>query len=428
MINEKSQRLFNEAKQVMPGGVSSPVRAFGAVGGNPIFIEKAKGAYIWDVDGNQYIDYVASWGPAIVGHAHETVVSAVTNKAQFGLSFGAPTEGETLLAQKIIDAFPSVEMVRFVSSGTEACLSAIRLARGFTKRSKILKFTGNYHGHSDMLLAKAGSGVATFGLPDSAGVPKNVTADTLVVPYNDFDAVKETFANNEHQIAAVIIEPIVGNAGFIKPINNFLKKLREITTQNGTLLIFDEVMTGFRVAYGGYQVSQNIKPDLTTLGKVVGGGMPLAAYCGRKDIMENIAPAGPVYQAGTLSGNPLAVTAGLETLKILNQPGQYEELNRKVKKLVAGMEELAQKHHIPLQTDYEGGMFGYFFHDKAIHSYEDAQQMNKERFAKFHSKMLAEGIYWAPSAFEASFMSLAHTDQDIEQTLTKIDKIFSELS
>ncbi|MEZ4741243.1 MAG: glutamate-1-semialdehyde 2,1-aminomutase [Bdellovibrionota bacterium] len=428
MNRETSAMLFARAKKLMPGGVSSPVRAFKSVGGDPVFIKKANGSYIWDEDDNRYIDYVGSWGPAILGHCHSEVLGAVVEVAQNGFSFGAPTRNESKLAEKIIEALPAMEMIRFVSSGTEACMSAIRLARGYTKRDYIVKFTGNYHGHGDMLLAKAGSGVATFGLPDSPGVPKGAVEHTLCCPYNDIKAIEELFRKYPEQIAAVILEPIVGNAGFIRPGAEFLPNLRELTTQSGALLIMDEVMTGFRAAWGGVQVNLNIKPDLTTLGKVIGGGMPLAAYGGRSDIMQLIAPSGPVYQAGTLSGNPLATACGLKTLELLQKSGNYQSLANLCKKLMNGFNGLAEKYRIPFISDWEGGMFGFFFCDSPIKRYEDTNNMNIEIFRRFHRGMLDKGFYFAPSAYEAGFVSLAHSMQDIQATIDAADEVFQELA
>lgn len=424
---DRSIELYNKALTYIPGGVNSPVRAFKAVGGNPLFIKEAKGSKIVDVDGNEYIDYVGSFGPAIVGHAHPEVVASVTEVAQKGLSFGAPTERETDLAQLICSAFPSMDQIRFVSSGTEACMSAIRLARAYTKREKIIKFTGNYHGHADMLLAKAGSGVATFGLPDSAGVLKGAVEKTLTAPYNDLSAVTALCREHHNNIAAIILEPIVGNAGFIRPDENFLHGLRELCYEIKALLIFDEVMTGFRVAWGGYQNVVAIEPDLTTLGKVIGGGLPLAAYGGRAEIMSLVAPLGPMYQAGTLSGNPLAVTAGLKTLEILNRSGSYKYLNEITHMFVSKLGEVAAKNDIPLQIDGFCGMFGAFFSESAVKNFEDAQKSNTLLFQQYFQHMLTRGIYLAPSAFEAGFVSLAHTKTDIETTIGHADEVFRNL-
>lgn len=424
---EVSAKLFKEAEQLFPGGVNSPVRAFKSVGGHPLFIKRAKGAYVWDEDGNKYIDYVGSWGPAILGHGHDEVLTAVRDRIELGLSYGAPSKEESELAKAIQKILPSLEMMRFVSSGTEACMAAIRLARGFTKRAKILKFEGNYHGHADMLLVKAGSGVATFGLPDSAGVTERVAEATLTVPFNDIQAVKAMFEANRNEIAAVILEPIVGNAGFIRPKGQFLSELREVCTKEGTLLIFDEVMTGFRVHLTGAQGLFKISPDLVTLGKVVGGGMPLAVYGGRKDIMKWIAPSGPVYQAGTLSGNPIAVASGLKTLEVLSRPGNFTTISERTKQLVNGMIEISKKHKVPFQADFEGGMFGFFFIDKPVYDFAGAKGSNVERFKTFFHAMLDEGVYLAPSAFEAGFVSLAHTEADISSTISAFDRVLGRI-
>ncbi len=424
---DKSRQAFAAARAVIPGGVNSPVRAFGSVGGEPLFIERANGAYLHDIDGNRYIDYVGSWGPAIVGHAHPEVLAAIQEAMARGLTFGAPTEGETQLALAVQRHVPSMEMLRLVSSGTEACMAAIRVARAFAKRDKILKFTGCYHGHADMLLVKAGSGALTLGLPDSPGVPAEATKHTLLAPFNDLAAVKAAFHEHKGGIAALILEPIVGNAGFIRPNDGFLESLREICSAEGTVLIFDEVMTGFRVAMGGVQAMKRIRPDLTTLGKVIGGGMPIGAYGGRKDIMSLIAPAGPVYQAGTLSGNPVAVACGLKTLEILGRPGAWDELGRKTRKLAKGLGDLARAKKIPFIADSEGGMFGFFFHGGPVTSLEQAKQADQERFKRFFLGMLRHGVYLAPSAYEAGFVSLAHTDQDIDRTLAAADATLNDL-
>lgn len=424
----KSREAMARARAVIPGGVNSPVRAFGSVGGDPVFFERGEGAYLYDIDGSRYIDYIGSWGPAISGHAHPEVLEAIARTAAKGLSFGAPTEAETVLAETVRRAFPSMEKVRFVSSGTEACMSVLRVARAFTKRDKILKFTGCYHGHADMLLVKAGSGALTLGLPDSPGVPQGATSHTLLATYNDLDAVRAVFAENRGQIAAVIVEPIVGNAGFIRPVEGFLEGLRQITQEDGALLIFDEVMTGFRVAYGGVQELKGIKADLTTLGKVIGGGLPIGAYGGRKDIMSMVAPEGPVYQAGTLSGNPVAVASGLKTLEIIARPGAFARLSEVTRQLANGLRKVASKHGIPFYSDSEGGMFGYFFHAGPVHSLEEAKQGDGARFKAFFWGMLDEGIYLAPSAYEAGFVSMAHTPQDIDATLAVADRVLAKLS
>lgn len=423
----KSEEVFAAAQKLMPGGVSSPVRAFKSVGGQPIVFDRVKGAYIWDVDGNQYIDYVGTWGPAICGHAHPDVLNALKEALEKGTSFGAPSVLENVLAEMVIDAVPSIEMVRFVNSGTEACMSVLRLMRAFTGREKIIKFEGCYHGHADMFLVKAGSGVATLGLPDSPGVPKSTTRDTLTAPFNDLEAVKALFDQNPEQIAGVILEPVVGNAGFIPPDGRFLAGLREITREQGALLVFDEVMTGFRIAYGGAQQKFGIIPDLSTLGKVIGGGLPVGAYGGRRDIMAMVAPTGPMYQAGTLSGNPLAMTAGIKTLELLRQPGTYEHLERVTKKLVDGLLQIAKDTGHAACGGRISGMFGLFFTAGPVHNYEDAKQSDLSKFSRFHRRMLERGVYLAPSQFEAGFTSLAHTDEDIDQTLAAAQAVMSSL-
>ncbi len=423
----KSEEIFAAAQKLMPGGVSSPVRAFKSVGGQPIVFDRVKGAYIWDVDGNQYIDYVGTWGPAICGHAHPQVLSALKAALDKGTSFGAPCLLENVLAEMVIDAVPSVEMVRFVSSGTEACMSVLRLMRAFTGREKIIKFEGCYHGHADMFLVKAGSGVATLGLPDSPGVPKSTTSNTLTAPFNDLEAVQVLFSENPDQIAGVILEPVVGNAGFILPDAGFLAGLREITHEHGALLVFDEVMTGFRIAYGGAQERFGITPDLTTLGKVIGGGLPVGAYGGRRDIMAMVAPLGPMYQAGTLSGNPLAMTAGIKTLEILRQPGTYEHLEGVTKKLVNGFLQIAKDTGHATCGGHLSGMFGLFFTAGPVHNYEDAKQSDLQKFSRFHRGMLEYGVYLAPSQFEAGFTSLAHSDQDIDRTLEAAKAVMASL-
>lgn len=423
----RSEEIFAAAQKLMPGGVSSPVRAFKSVGGQPIVFDRVKGSYIWDVDGNQYIDYVGTWGPAICGHAHPEVIAALHEALEKGTSFGAPSFQENTLAEMVIEAVPSIEMVRFVNSGTEACMSVLRLMRAFTGRDKIVKFEGCYHGHADMFLVKAGSGVATLGLPDSPGVPKDTTSNTLTAPYNDLEAVKALFAENPDQISGVILEPVVGNAGFIPPDAGFLEGLREITSENGALLVFDEVMTGFRIAYGGAQEKFGVTPDLTTLGKVIGGGLPVGAYGGRRDIMALVAPSGPMYQAGTLSGNPLAMTAGIKTLELLQKPGTYEYLDRITKKLIEGLLKAAKEAGHAVYGGQISGMFGMFFTGDPVHNYEDAKKSDLAKFSRFHRGMLERGVYLAPSQFEAGFTSLAHTDEDVDRTIEAAREVFSGL-
>ena len=423
----KSEEIFSAAQHLMPGGVSSPVRAFKSVGGQPIVFDRVKGAYVWDVDGNQYIDYVGTWGPAICGHAHPEVLEALHAALENGTSFGAPCYLENVLAEMVIDAVPSVEMVRFVNSGTEACMSVLRLMRAYTQRDMVIKFEGCYHGHAGMFLVQAGSGVATLGLPDSPGVPKSVTSNTLTAPYNDLEAVKKLFAEHPGKISGVILEPVVGNSGFIPPQPGFLEGLREITQADGALLVFDEVMTGFRISYGGAQAHFGVTPDLTTMGKVIGGGLPVGAYGGRKDIMQMVAPAGPMYQAGTLSGNPLAMTAGIKTLEILKRPGTYEQLDNMTKKLTDGMAKVAQETGHENFGGQISGMFGFFFNPGPVNNYDDAKRSDLEKFGRYHRGMLEQGIYLAPSQFEAGFTSLAHTDEDIERTLAAAKTVLSAL-
>ncbi len=422
---KKSQKLFNHAQLVMPGGVNSPVRAFKSVGGTPLFFQRGKGALMWDADGNSYIDYVGSWGPLICGHAHPDVIKAVQQAAERGLSFGAPTEAEVEMADVLRKLVPSLEQVRLVSSGTEATMSAIRLARGFTGRSKIIKFEGCYHGHADALLVKAGSGALTFGQPSSAGVPPETAAHTLVLDYNNEAALEITFARDGAEIAAVIVEPVAGNMNLVAPRPGFLELLRRLCTQHGAVLIFDEVMTGFRVALGGAQALYGIKPDLTTLGKVIGGGMPVGAFGGRRDIMQCLAPVGPVYQAGTLSGNPVAVAAGLATLKLIQAPGFYDKLGATTHQLCNGLAAAAQSHRIPFSARSIGGMFGIYFRETPPTSYAEVMQCDKEAFNRFFHAMLAEGVYLAPSAYEAGFVSAAHGPAEIDKTIKAAAKIFA---
>ncbi|MEE3328014.1 MAG: glutamate-1-semialdehyde 2,1-aminomutase [Myxococcota bacterium] len=413
----KSSAAFRAAKRRIPGGVNSPVRAFGAVGGTPLFIDRGKGCRIWDIDQNQYIDYVGSWGPLILGHSPPSVLRAVREALARGTGFGAPTEAETVLARSIRRALPSVEMVRMVSSGTEATMSAIRLARGVTGRDRVLKFEGGYHGHSDGLLVGAGSGVATLGIPGSPGVPAAMAELTVQVPYNDLSSVEEAFKAWPDELACVIVEPIAGNMGCIPPEPGFLEGLRALCTDHGALLIFDEVMTGFRVARGGAQRLYGVSPDLTCLGKVVGGGLPAAAYGGSNDLMQHVAPAGEVYQAGTLSGNPLAVAAGIATLEALEADGVYERLSQRSEALVGGLSRLAEEQGIPLTTTSVGGMFGFYFHPGPVRNFSEAKQNHEARFRRFFSRMLKGGINLAPSPYEAGFLSLAHRPADIAETL-----------
>ncbi len=422
----KSEQLFKKANQYIPGGVNSPVRAFKSVGGSPLFIKKAKGAYVYDVDDNRYIDYVGSWGPMILGHADDDVIEAVQKQALNGLSYGAPCEQEIFLAEEIIKLIPSVEQIRFVSSGTEATMSAIRLARGFTNRDKIIKFAGCYHGHADHLLVEAGSGALTLGTPNSPGIPKDFAKHTLTASFNDIDSVNQLFDKYKNEIAAIIIEPVAGNMNLIKPTQNFLQKIRKACNKNNALLIFDEVMTGFRVSLNCAQGLYGITPDLTTFGKVIGGGMPVGAFGGRKEIMQYISPCGPVYQAGTLSGNPIAMTAGLVTLQKVQQPNFYQNIEQKTQQLCLGLQAIANKYKVDFHTEYQGSMFGLFFTDKkSINSFEEVKTCNSQRFNHFFHYMLNNGIYFAPSSFEAGFMSIAHSDEDIKTTLDLAEEFFS---
>lgn len=422
-----NKELFDRACQHIPGGVNSPVRAFGSVGGTPRFIARAQGAYVWDAEGKQYIDYVGSWGPAILGHAHPDVVKAVQTAAADGLSFGAPTAGEVELAELICQRLSSIEKVRLVSSGTEATMSAIRLARGYTGRNKIIKFEGCYHGHADSLLVKAGSGLLTFGNPTSAGVPEDFIRHTLVLDYNNIEAVKAAFAEHGSDIACVIVEPVAGNMNLIKPVAGFLETLRELCTEHQSVLIFDEVMTGFRAGPQGVQGLTGIKPDMTTLAKVIGGGMPVGAFGGRADIMDTIAPLGGVYQAGTLSGNPVAVAAGLATLKLLDNEAFYQQLAAQTQKLAQGLEAAAKAEGITFCTDSVGGMLGLYFSETIPTSFAEVSASNTTKFNQFFHAMLDEGVYWAPSAFEASFTSGAHTDEVIQATLDAAAKVFKQI-
>lgn len=425
----KSSELYQQAQQTIPGGVNSPVRAFNGVGGTPIFIEQADGALIFDADGKAYIDYVGSWGPMILGHNHAVIRDAVIDAARKGLSFGAPTEMEIKMADLVSSLVPSMEQLRMVNSGTEATMSAIRLARGYTGRDKIIKFEGCYHGHADSLLVKAGSGALTLGQPSSPGVPDDFAKYTLTATYNDLDSVRELFAANKGEIACIIVEPVAGNMNCIPPVDGFLQGLRALCDEEGALLILDEVMTGFRVALGGAQAYYDVKPDLTTLGKVIGGGMPVGAFGGRKEVMQYIAPTGPVYQAGTLSGNPIAMAAGYACLKVLSEDGNEERLASKTKKLADGLKSLADKHGIPLVVNQAGGMFGFFFTDQAqVTCYEEVARCDTERFKRFFHLMLEQGVYLAPSAFEAAFTSLAHGSKEIEATLEAADRCFATLA
>jgi len=424
----RSHDLFAAAQRHIPGGVNSPVRAFRSVGGDPVFFESAAGARVTDADGKRYIDYVGSWGPMILGHAHPEVIAAVTDRVAKGLSFGAPTELETLMADKVCELVPSIDLVRMTSSGTEATMSALRLARGYTGRDKIIKFEGNYHGHVDSLLVKAGSGMLTLGEPSSPGVPSALAELTITLTYNDIEQVRETFAAIGDEIACVIVEPVAGNMNCIPPLPGFLEGLREVCDEHGAVLIFDEVMTGFRVARGGAQEHFGVTPDLTALGKVIGGGMPVGAFGGRREIMEHISPLGPVYQAGTLSGNPIAMTAGLKTLELISAPGFYEQLAQRTAQLCDGMAERARAAGVPLSTNRAGAMFGLFFTDGQVTNYAEATACNQAQFNAFFHGMLARGVYLAPSAFEAGFVSAAHGDTEIEATLAAAAETFQQIA
>jgi glutamate-1-semialdehyde 2,1-aminomutase len=425
----KSDQLFEQACQTIPGGVNSPVRAFNGVGGTPRFIERADGAYLYDVDGQSYVDYIGSWGPMLLGHNHPAIKAAVIAAVEKGLSYGAPTEIEVLMAQKVRELVPSMEQVRMVNSGTEATMSAIRLARGYTGRDKIVKFEGCYHGHADSLLVKAGSGALTLGQPNSPGVPADFAKHTLTCVFNDLDSVRETFNQYGSEIACIIVEPVAGNMNCIPPLPGFLQGLRAICDEFGALLILDEVMTGFRVALGGAQAHYGIDPDLTTLGKIIGAGMPVGAFGGKKKVMQHIAPTGPVYQAGTLSGNPVAMAAGLAMLDLLQAPGLHQQLAEKTAAVAEGLKAAAARHGIPLAITYVGGMFGFFFTEETeISRFEQVTRCDMERFKRFYHLMLEEGIYLAPSAYEAGFLSLAHGEREIAHTLAAADRSFAKLA
>ncbi|MDM5086189.1 glutamate-1-semialdehyde 2,1-aminomutase [Aeromonas rivipollensis] len=425
----KSDQLFEQARQTIPGGVNSPVRAFNGVGGTPRFIDHADGAYLYDVDGQAYVDYIGSWGPMLLGHNHPAIKAAVIKAVEKGLSYGAPTEIEVLMAEKVRQIVPSMEQVRMVNSGTEATMSAIRLARGYTGRDKIVKFEGCYHGHADSLLVKAGSGALTLGQPNSPGVPADFAKHTLTCVFNDLDSVREAFTQYGSEIACIIVEPVAGNMNCIPPVPGFLEGLRAICDEFGALLILDEVMTGFRVSLRGAQGHYNIDPDLTTLGKIIGAGMPVGAFGGKKKVMQYIAPTGPVYQAGTLSGNPVAMAAGLTMLDLLLEPGLYEQLSAKTARVAEGLKAAAAKHGIPLAITYVGGMFGFFFTEETeITRYEQVTRCDMERFKRFYHLMLEEGVYLAPSAYEAGFLSLAHGDKEIEHTLAAAERSFAKLA
>lgn len=423
----RSRELFVKAQSYLPGGVDSPVRAFKAVGGSPLFIKRGQGSRIYDEDGNEFIDYVCSWGPIILGHSHPKVIGAIKKVAESGTSFGAPTELETTLAKLISAAMPSLEMIRFVSSGTEATMSALRLARAFTGRDKVVKFIGCYHGHSDGLLVEAGSGLATLGIPSCPGIPQGYSQNTLVAPFNDLEALRNLFERYPKDIAAVIVEPVVANMGVVLPKPGFLNSLRELTEQFGALLIFDEVITGFRLAYGGAQSLYGITPDLTCLGKVIGGGLPVGAYGGRREIMEMVAPVGPVYQAGTLSGNPLAMTSGIETLKVLGEPHVYNQLETRSAALERGIVEAAISAKVPLNVSRLGSILTAFFTRDRVTDYETAKHSDVALFGRFFQSVLSGGIYWPPSQFEAAFVSLAHSDEDIQFTIDRVDKALRSL-
>ncbi len=425
---QTNHELFQKAQKHIPGGVNSPVRAFKGVGGDPVFFREGKGAWLTDAEGKQYVDYIGSWGPMIVGHAHPDVLNAVSEAVKHGLGFGAPTEVETTMADLVCELVPSMELVRMVSSGTEATMSAIRLARGYTGRDKIVKFEGCYHGHADSLLVKAGSGALTLGVPSSAGVPAALAEHTLTLRFNDMDSVRECFEQAGDDIACIIVEPVAGNMNCIPPEPGFLEGLREVCDQYGSVLIFDEVMTGFRVALGGAQAHYDVTPDLTTFGKVIGGGLPVGAFGGKREVMEHIAPLGPVYQAGTLSGNPIAMAAGLATLNLIKQPGFHDDLSAATSKLVDGLQQAANEAGVPMTTNHVGGMFGLFFtEEKKVSYYEQVAASDQERFKKFFHAMLDRGVYLAPSAFEAGFLSAAHGDSEIAKTISAAKEAFATL-
>ncbi len=423
-----SKKLFEEAQEFIPGGVNSPVRAFKAVGEHPVFIEKGEGSKLYDVDGNEYVDYICSWGPLLLGHQPEAVTKAVQDALLKGSTYGAPTALEVEIAKMIVDAVPSVEMVRMVNSGTEATMSAIRLARGYTKRNKLVKFEGCYHGHADHLLIKAGSGALTFGVPSSPGVPESIASETLTASYNDLDSVKKLFAEYPDQIAAVIVEPVAGNMGLVPPVEGFLEGLREVTAEHGALLIFDEVISGFRASYGGAQKVFNIMPDITCLGKIIGGGLPVGAYGGKKEIMQHVAPVGPVYQAGTLSGNPVAMAAGIATLTELAKPGVYETVEAKAKKLAEGVQAAADKANVTVSINHSASLMTVFFTEQKVDSYAAAMTSDTAKFKVFFQEMLNQGVYLPPSQFECWFVSLAHTDEDIEKTIAAAEKAFAAVA
>lgn len=427
MNRENSNKLFKKAINVIPGGVNSPVRACKSVGAEPVFIDHAEGCMIYDADGNGFIDYIGSWGPMILGHRHSAVIKAIAATLNRGTSFGAPTDLEIALAEMVIDAVSSVDMVRMVNSGTEATMSAIRLARGVTGRDAIIKFDGCYHGHSDTLLVEAGSGVATLGIPGSPGVPQSFVAHTLSLPYNDIESVNQVMNDQGDKIACIIVEPIAGNMGLVRPVDGFLETLREVTEKNGSILIFDEVMTGFRVAYGGAQSLYGILPDITCLGKIIGGGLPVGAYGGKREIMEHIAPQGPVYQAGTLSGNPVAMAAGIATLMQLKKPGFYENLDKKADLLATGLKKAAQKAGVKAKVDRAGSMLGFFFADRDVMNFEDAKTSDLDMFSGYYKGMLEKGIYLAPSQFEALFVSAAHKTEHIEKTIEAAEEVLKNL-